>query len=119
MSIHGYPRATGDIDIWIRISEQNANNIVHALTDFGFRSLKLTPDDFQKENIIIQLGYPPYRIDILTSPEGLDFDECYTARYEQISDDGMVCKFIDKQNLLKNKKIAGRHKDIDDIENLQ
>jgi hypothetical protein len=118
VAVHGYVRATGDIDIWIKISVENAEKIVQVLKDFGFSSLKLTPEDFQKENIIIQFGVPPYRIDILTSPEGLNFDECFADRFEQTSDDGTICKFIDKQNLLKNKKIVGRSKDIDDIENL-
>ena len=65
VAIHGHPRYTKDIDIWIEISEENSQKIITALTEFGFGSLGLTAQDFQEPHQIIQLGYPPNRIDLM------------------------------------------------------
>ena len=119
VALHGYVRATGDIDIWVKMAPDNADKIILALKEFVFGALKLTSDDFLKENIVKQFGFPPFRIDILTSPEGLEFDNCYDKRIEQDSGDDIIFKFIDKDSLLKNKRIVGRPKDLDDIENIE
>lgn len=116
--MYGYVRATGDIDFWVRNTKENADRIIQALIEFGFGSLKLQPQDFEKENAIIQLGFPPYRIDIVTSPEGISFQECFEKRVEN-EIDGVLVKWIDLENLKKNKLAAGRKKDIADIENLE
>ena len=83
VAFHGYPRYTKDIDIWIELSLENADKILKALNEFGFGSLDLTPDDFLESDQIIQLGYPPNRIDILTTLKDLKFEDCYEVRAGQ------------------------------------
>jgi hypothetical protein len=118
VALHGHPRYTKDLDVWIDMSPGNAANIVGALTKFGFGSLGLQTSDFLVPDQIIQLGYPPSRIDILTSLLGVDFASCYTSRVE-IEVEGVRVNFIDLQNLKKNKRATGRHQDLADLENLQ
>ncbi len=114
---HGYPRYTGDIDLWIAISKENTEKLIEVLNEFGFQTLSLLAEDFQKEGLVVQFGYEPNRIDILTSVSGLDFDECYTesiiAQFENLT-----IRFLDLKNLKKNKLLTGRQKDLGDIENL-
>ncbi|NJL91418.1 MAG: hypothetical protein HC916_17750 [Coleofasciculaceae cyanobacterium SM2_1_6] len=117
VAFHGYPRYTKDIDIWIEISLDNAENIVKALEQFGFGSLELKPNDFLITDQVVQLGYPPNRIDLITSPDGVDFEECYKSKIEVIVDD-INLNFIDLENLKKNKRASGRLQDLADIENL-
>ena len=118
VAVHGHPRYTKDIDIWIEISEENSQKIITALTEFGFGSLGLTAQDFQEPHQIIQLGYPPNRIDLITSPDGIDFQTCYVSKIEVILDD-ITVKFIDLDNLKKNKLASGRFQDLADLENLR
>lgn len=118
VALHGYPRYTKDIDIWIEMSPDNAANMVKALDQFGFDSLGLLATDFLVPDQIIQLGYPPNRIDLITTPPGVDFETCYASRVEVLIDDVTV-NFIDLENLKKNKKAAGRLQDLADLENLQ
>jgi len=118
VAIHGHPRYTKDIDIWVEISRENALKIIKSLQQFGFGSLDLKCEDFLIDNQIIQLGYPPNRIDLLTSVDGVDFADCYSKRLE-ISIDGILINFIDLENLKKNKKASGRMQDLADLENLQ
>ncbi|WP_066349666.1 hypothetical protein [Geminocystis sp. NIES-3708] len=118
VAIHGHPRYTKDIDIWIEMSNDNATNIIKALNDFGFGSLGLKREDFVTPDQIIQLGYPPHRIDILTTIDGVDFASCYPSKIEIIIDN-IVVNFIDLDNLKKNKKASGRLQDLADLENLQ
>ena len=88
------------------------------LHQFGFSSPNLTEQDFLTPGIIVQLGYPPHRIDILTQATGVDFEECYSSRIE-LDIDGLKIYFIDIQNLRKNKKALGRLQDLADLENLR
>lgn len=118
VAFHGHPRYTKDIDIWISMSPENAANMVKALDEFGFSSLGLKSDDFVAPDQIVQLGFPPSRIDILTTPLGVDFDTCYNARV-QATVDGVLVNFIDLENLKRNKKATGRHQDLADVENLE
>jgi hypothetical protein len=115
--LHGYPRYTGDIDFWIHPTNSNAKKIIEVLNQFGFGSLGLTIDDFTKPDQIIQLGNEPFRIDLITSVEGVDFEECFSKRVVFNVDD-IAIQTIDKEMLKKNKKAAGRHKDLDDYEHL-
>lgn len=117
VAIHGHPRYTKDIDIWLARDEANAQRVVDALHDFGFASLGLEPADFLAADQIIQLGYPPARIDLLTTLAGVDFETCYAARVEVILD-GVSVAFIDLDNLKKNKRAAGRRQDLADLEHL-
>lgn len=118
VAFHGHPRYTKDLDVWVALSEQNATNLVNALDSFGFGSLGLEAADFLAPQQVIQLGYPPSRIDILMTPKGVDFDACYEQRV--LADiDGVTCFFIDLENLLKNKRATGRYQDLADVENLE
>jgi predicted nucleotidyltransferase len=118
VALHGHPRYTKDIDVWIELSPENAAKMVQALEQFGFESLQLQADDFLTPDQVIQLGYPPNRIDIITTPPGVEFESCYASRME-IEIAGVLVKFIDLENLKKSKRAAGRLQDLADIENLQ
>ncbi|MFH1673949.1 MAG: hypothetical protein ABIF87_11080 [Pseudomonadota bacterium] len=118
VALHGYPRYTKDLDVWIYLDQENAINIVKALDQFGFGSLKLHAEDFMVSGQTIQLGYPPCRIDLITSLEGVDFQQCYASKVQVTIDDVMV-NFIDLKNLKKNKKATGRLQDLADLENLE
>ncbi len=118
VGVHGHPRYTGDLDIWINRSGSNATKMVLCLHDFGFAFSILTEDDFMKEGKVIQLGYPPLRIDILTDIEGVFFEDAFKNR-SCFELDSIMVNFISFQDLLKNKKASGRPIDLDDIENLQ
>jgi len=118
VAFHGYPRYTKDLDVWIELSPENADKVIKALEAFGFGSLGLKPKDFLESNQIIQLGYPPNRIDILTSLTELKFEDCYTARVE-VDIQGLKINFIDLENLKHNKRATGRPQDLADAENLE
>jgi predicted nucleotidyltransferase len=117
VSIHGYPRYTGDLDIWINPAKSNAKKVLDCLNDFGFSSLEFTEKDFTKEYGVIQLGYPPVRIDIINTVDGVNFEECF-QRKSVIEIDNVPVNFISLEDLVKNKKTIARPRDIDDIENL-
>jgi hypothetical protein len=115
LAFHGRPRHTGDLDIWIKPSFENAEKMVTVLKDFGFESLGLKKDDFLKENYVTQLGYPPLRIDILNSISGVDFDEAYKGKIiGQVED--LKVSFINIADFIANKSATGRAKDLGDIE---
>ena len=118
VAFHGYPRYTKDIDIWIEMSPANAAGMARALEQFGFGSLGLQEADFLVPDQIIQLGYPPNRMDIITTPPGVEFAQCYEKRVE-VDLDGVMVTFIDLENLKHSKKASGRLQDLADIENLQ
>jgi len=117
VGIHGYPRYTGDLDIWINDTTENAKLVLKCVEDFGFASYNLAVSDFTKPGNIIQLGYPPVRIDIINQADGVNFDECYKNKKDVTADD-ITLYFIGYDDLLKNKKTTSRPRDIDDIENL-
>ena len=117
VAYHGYPRATADMDIWIATHAQNTKKIVAALKEFGFDLPELSTELFQKKGQIIRMGVPPVRIEIATTISGVVFEECFAARVVDELD-GVEVNIIDLTHLKINKKAAGRHKDLDDIENL-
>jgi hypothetical protein len=118
VALHGYPRYTKDIDFWIDRNEENARRMVQAIDDFGFSSVGLVVADFLVPDQIIQLGYPPNRIDIITTLPGVEFDDCYTSRLV-VEIDELPVTFIGLEDLRKNKRASGRHQDLADLENLQ
>lgn len=118
VAFHGHPRYTKDIDIWIWLDQGNADKILRVLEAFGFSSLDLTADDFMEPNQIIQLGHPPNRIDLLTSLNGIEFQECYATRIN-VTVEGTVIHFIDLENLKKNKRATARYQDLADLEKLE
>ena len=118
VAFHGHPRYTKDIDIWVNVEPRNAEKIIQALVEFGFASLELKPDDFLTPGYVIQLGHPPYRVDLLTEVQGLDFEICYPQRV--IADfGGLPVNFIDLENLKLNKRSVAREQDLADLKALQ
>ena len=118
VALHGHPRYTKDLDIWIWMDHTNAANLLNALKDFGFSALQLSAEDFLKPDRIVQLGYPPNRIDLMTSPKGVEFENCYASR-EKIEIEGLEVNLINLNDLKLNKKATGRHQDLADLENLK
>lgn len=119
LSVHGVPRATVDLDVWIERTDDNARRSWEALAAFGapLEEMEVTPDDLMRPDTVVQVGLPPYRLDILTSLSGLTFAEAWpervTARFEDVS-----VPFIGRDALVRNKRATGRHKDLADLESL-
>lgn len=114
---HGYVRYTGDLDVWINNSNENADKMMRVIEKFGFGSIGLTKKDFMEKDSIIQLGYEPDRIDIITSVEGLNFNDSYPRAIET-EYDGEKIKLLSLEDLKINKKAAGRLQDLTDLEKL-
>jgi hypothetical protein len=117
VAVHGHPRYTKDLDIWVELESANAERLIDALTEFGFGSIGLTQADFLTPGQVIQLGYPPNRIDLLTTPDGVNFETCYSAKIE-VEIGTIIVDFIDLENLKLNKKASGRLQDLADLERL-
>lgn len=118
VAFHGHPRYTKDLDVWIEQSHENIQSLLLALAQFGFGSLGLKEEDFSEPDQVVQLGYPPNRIDIVTTISGVDFASCYN-RCIQVEINEVKVNFIDLDSLKKNKKAAGRMQDLADLENLE
>jgi hypothetical protein len=118
VAVHGYPRNTTDVDFWVERSRTNAERIVAALEDFGFGSLGLRLEDLSEGEHVIQLGREPNRIDILTSLTGLEFDACWERRL-QTTFEGAQLPVIGLEDLLRNKRLTGRLKDLADVEEFE
>jgi len=118
VGFHGYPRYTKDLDIWILVSEENAEHVLTALNQFGFGSMGLKRDDFLNSENFIQLGYPPNRIDLVMSCDGIEFESTYQAKIT-IEADGLEINFIDLKSLRMNKLASGRPQDLADLDNLK
>ena len=118
VALYGYPRATGDIDIWIAISKSNARKTVEALREFGFDKPELKEELFLEKDKNIRMGNPPLRIEIITSIDGVEFTECYKNK-NAVTIDNLKIDFISLEDLKKNKKASGRYQDLADLENLE
>ena len=114
---HGYYRTTGDIDIWIGVSPDNAAKMVRLIREFGFEAPGLAEDVFLRKDRIIRMGVEPTRIEILTGISGCDFADCYPRRVRATVDD-VELDLIALPDLLRNKLKAGRLKDLDDAQRL-
>jgi hypothetical protein len=115
---HGYPRATGDMDIWVAMDEKNANRIVAALAAFGFgEATGASNEIFLKPDQVIRMGNPPLRIELLTGISGVDFGACFARRLVAVLDDTPV-NFIHLDDLKANKAASGRLKDLNDLKHL-
>lgn len=117
VAFHGHPRFTGDIDFLIRTTSSNVQRVLDVLTAFGFGGLDIFARDLLEPGRIVQLGQPPNRIDILTSISGVDFDSAWQARVQTTIDDQPV-PLIGWDELVRNKRAAGRKKDLADLEKL-
>ena len=114
LAFHGHPRATGDIDIWIRPTPKNVDALLKALLDFGFGELDIHAEDIISGKII-QLGYPPVRIDLITILDGLTQEEIWSGRENGKFGDHQIF-FLGREAFIRNKRAIGRHKDLADLE---
>ena len=117
LAYHGAPRYTGDIDIYVKPDSQNAKLIMRALDDFGFGSVGLTSKDFENPDNVVQLGFPPVRVDIITSISGVTWRDasngCVDGKYGEVP-----VKYIGLNEFIINKRTTGRKKDLSDLEAL-
>ena len=114
---HGAPRYTGDLDILVHPEVENANRILKALEEFGFGDLKLTAQDFQAPDKVVQLGVAPVRIDIVTSITGVSWENAAAGKVSGSYGDVAV-QYLGKKEFIQNKRAIGRKKDLADLEAL-
>lgn len=117
VAYHGYPRFTGDIDLFIETSVDNAERLAKVIQRFGFGDSGLSSADFLREDQVVQLGVAPNRIDLLTFLSGVGFEEAWATR-EQVEIEGLTMPIISKEMLKRNKAAAGRAQDLADLEYL-
>ena len=117
VGLHGYPRATVDLDIWVRASPENADRVLHALSDFGFSVPELEAALFIDPSSVVRFGVPPFRIEVMTSIDGVRYEPC-RDRAVEFDMDGVTVPVISLEDLKTNKRAAGRHKDLADLDNL-
>lgn len=115
LGFHGAPRYTGDLDVFVQAEPTNARKIVRALQEFGFESVGLTEADFEEEGRVVQLGFPPVRVDIITSITGVSWEQARSGRVQgQFGD--LSVQYIGRDDLIANKRALGRKKDLADLE---
>jgi hypothetical protein len=117
LAFHGVPRYTGDLDILVRPEAANAQAVLAVLAEFGFSFPNLTAEDFQTPNMVIQLGVPPVRIDIITSLSGVSWDEVEEGK-EAGSFGDVPVRYLGRDQLIANKRATGRTQDMADLESL-
>ncbi len=117
VALHGYPRATADMDVWVARHRTNAEKLVRCLREFGFDTPNLNAELFDDPNRIVRMGEAPLRIEILTEIDGVNFEDC-SARSIKQSVAGEIIPMISLEDLKTNKRASGRAKDLDDLENL-
>ncbi|MBA2564333.1 MAG: hypothetical protein H0V09_02765 [Gemmatimonadetes bacterium] len=120
MAVHGVPRATGDLDVWIDCERVNAGRVWRALLAFGvpFESLDISKEDLEKPDTVVQIGLPPRRIDILTAITGVEFEAAWKARVSHVVGNLKV-PFIGRREFLINKRATGRLQDLADVDALE
>ena len=114
MAAHGHPRATGDLDLWVRANAENAQRVYRALAEFGAPLHDLGVEDLSTPGIVFQIGIEPSRIDILTEISGVEFSDAWERR-QSIELDGIALCVISRNDLIVNKRASGRPKDIADV----
>lgn len=117
MAVHGVPRATGDFDVWIRPGRDNGERVLNALREFGapVSDHGLTIEDLERPDTVYQMGLPPRRIDLMTGISGIGFEDAWESRV--IAEfEGILIPVIGRSSLIKNKRAAGRTKDLVDLE---
>jgi hypothetical protein len=117
VGLHGYPRATADLDVWVRPTPANADRIIAALREFGFEAPTLDAALLLNPRSIVRFGVPPFRIEVMTAIDGVEFAGC-RERAVEFDIDGLPVPVISLADLKANKKAAGRHKDLADLDNL-
>lgn len=117
LAIHGRPRATGDLDLWVEPTATNAHRVMHALREFGAPTIEVREEDFAQPGVTYQIGLPPRRIDILTDLTGLTFVEAWPNRVTHAFGELQVA-FIGRDDFIHNKRATGRPKDLGDIDGM-
>jgi len=118
LGVHGYPRATGDIDIWVEPSQENAQKVYVVLGKFGSPIKEISMETFSTKGIIFQIGVPPRRIDLITEIDGVKFENAYKNR-KVISLQNLKVPFLSLKDLILNKQSTGREKDLLDVKYLK
>ena len=118
LAVHGLARATGDIDLWVKRSEENAGKIMRALDAFGAPLSEISKEHFMTPELVFQIGVAPRRIDLLTSLTGVTFEEAWPER-EEIELEGIRIPVIGRAHLIQNKRATGRPKDLADADWLE
>lgn len=120
LAVHGVPRATGDIDVLVRPSKENAARVMNALRMFGAPTSAhgVSQSDFETGGNVYQIGLPPRRIDLLTEISGIGFDEVWRSRVS-VTRSGLELPFIGREALIQNKRASGRDKDLLDVKTLE
>ncbi len=118
LALHGRPRATGDLDVWVDATPENASHVIRALASFGAPMEQISELDFSRPGVVYQLGVAPGRIDILTTLTGITFDEAWGGRVREALGEVPV-DFIGRESFIKNKRATGRLKDLGDIEGME
>jgi len=117
LGAHGYPRATGDFDLWVDTSADNSRRIYTSLAEFGAPLSDISETTFTEKGIIFQIGIAPRRIDIITHIDGVDFEKAFQNR-QTIEIEGLLIPFISRDDLITNKRSTGRAKDLLDADSL-
>ena len=117
LGVHGRPRATGDLDVWVDPTPENATRVLSALEQFGAPTGQVNAEDFSRPGIVFQMGLPPLRIDVLTELSGLTFSEAWPTR-TQAAFGPVLADVIGREAFIKNKRATGRARDLGDIEAL-
>jgi hypothetical protein len=118
LAAHGFPRATGDLDIWVRPSPENAEKVWEGLIEFGAPMHDLTREDLSAPDVVFQIGLPPSRIDLLTTITGVEFEQAWANRLD-VSVSGQTVPTIGRAELIRNKRATGRPRDLLDMEQLE
>lgn len=119
VGVHGRPRATKDLDVWVEATVENPPKVMRALVDFGAPLMGLTIEDLERPEIGLQIGVAPVRVDVLTKISGVSFEEAWPSRIEAEFDEGVRCAVIGLDALLKNKRAAGRPQALADVDALE
>lgn len=118
LAVHGFPRATKDIDFFVWATPENAAHLMRALARFGAPMHDISEADFSSEGVIFQIGSSPRRIDIVTKIDGVTFEQAY-ARRKPVIVEGMEVPVISLEDLIVNKRASGRLQDLADVEKLE
>jgi len=118
LAVHGIPRATGDMDLWVRPSAENATRAISALRRFGAPLADLTVEDLTRPGTVFQVGVAPRRIDILTAIDGVEFGPAWGNR-QVVSLAGIEVPVLSREDLVRNKKTTGRLRDLADLASLE
>jgi len=118
VAVHGFPRATKDIDFFVWATPENAANLMRALAKFGAPLHDISEADLSSEGVVFQIGNSPRRIDIITNISGVKFEQAY-ANKTTISIEGIEVPVISLEDLIINKRASARTQDLADVEKLE